>query len=131
MAWDDFLKAEAWRNSMANLLKRGEEVGDYIQNAPTKAGQAILDAGKRQEVLMNEAFDPTGKTLIRNPQAANQAAMNLLEGPLSIAPVGMTKLPSNYQELQGLQNELYEKVRSFNKPSQIPEELKKIGRAHV
>ena len=29
MAWDDFLKAEAWRNSMANLLKRGEEVGDY------------------------------------------------------------------------------------------------------
>ena len=90
MAWDDFLKAEAWRNSMANLLKKGEEVGDYIQNAPTKAGQAILDAGQRQQALMNEAFDSTGKTLIRNPQAANQAAMNLLEGPLGFAPAGIT-----------------------------------------
>ena len=65
MAWDDFLKAEAWRNSMANLLKKGEEVGTYIENAPTKAGQAILDAGKRQEVLMNEAFDPTDRKSTR------------------------------------------------------------------
>ena len=52
MAWDDFLKAEAWRNSMANLLKRGEEVGDYIQNAPSKAGQAILEGhAKNQEQI--------------------------------------------------------------------------------
>jgi hypothetical protein len=90
MAWDDFLKAEAWRNAMANLLKKGEEVGSYIEQAPSKAGQAILDAGQRQQALMNEAFDPTGKTLIRNPQAANQAAMNLLEGPLGFMPAGIT-----------------------------------------
>ena len=90
MAWDDFLKAEAWRNSMANLLKRGQESVDYINQAPSKAGQAILDAGQRQQALMNKAFDPTGKTLIRNPQAANQAAMNLLEGPLGFMPAGIT-----------------------------------------
>ena len=90
MAWDDFLKAEAWRNAMANLLKKGEEVGSYIEQAPGKAGQAILDAGQRQQALMNEAFDPTGKTLIRNPQVANKAAMNLLEGPLGFMPVGIT-----------------------------------------
>lgn len=90
MAWDDFLKAEAWRNAMANLLKKGEEVGSYIEQAPGKAGQAILDAGQRQQALMNEAFDPTGKTLIRNPQAANKAAMNLLEGPLGFMPAGIT-----------------------------------------
>lgn len=92
MAWGDFTNPDAWKQSLANLLRRGGEVTDYIQQAPSKAGQAILDAGQRQQALMNEAFDPTGKTLIRNPQAANKAAMNLLEGPLSVAPVGMTKL---------------------------------------
>jgi hypothetical protein len=75
---------------MANLLRRGGEVTDYIQQAPSKASQAILDAGQRQQALMNEAFDPTGETLIRNPQAANQAAMNLLEGPLGFMPAGIT-----------------------------------------
>ena len=95
MAWGDFTNPDAWKSAMANLLRRGGEVTDYIQQAPGKAGQAILDAGQRQQALMNEAFDPTGKTLIRNPQAANQAAMNLLEGPLSVAPVGMTKLLAN------------------------------------
>lgn len=80
----------AWRSAMANLLRRGEEVGTYIESAPQKAGQAIIDAGQRQRTLMNQAFDPTGKTLIRDPQAANQAAMNLFEGPLGIAPAGIT-----------------------------------------
>lgn len=124
MAWGDFTNPEAWKSAMANLLRRGDEVGQYIQEAPQKVGQSIVEAGQRQSALMNEAFDPTGKTLIKNPQAANQAAMNLFEGPLGFAPAGITKLPSNYQELQGLQNELYEKVRSFNKPSQIPDDLK-------
>lgn len=85
---------QAWKQAMANLLRRGEEVGTYIEQAPTKAGQAIIDAGQRQSALMNEAFDPTGKTLIRNPQAANQAAMNLLEGPLGFAPAGIMIGPS-------------------------------------
>ena len=80
---------QAWKQAMASLLRRGGEVGEYIEQAPTKAGKAIIDAGKRQQALMNEAFDPTGKTLIRNPQAANQAAMNLFEGPLGFAPAGI------------------------------------------
>jgi len=79
----------AWRNAMAGLLRKGGEVTDYIEEAPYKAGQAIIDAGQRQRTLMNKAFDPTGKKLIRDPQAANQAAMNLFEGPMSFAPVGM------------------------------------------
>ena len=87
--WGNLTNADAWKQSLANLLRKGEDVGQYIQEAPGKAGQAIIDAGQRQSALMNEAFDPTGKTLIRNPQAANQAATNLLEGPLGIAPVGM------------------------------------------
>jgi len=81
---------QAWKQAMANLLRRGEEVGTYIEQAPTKAGQAIIDAGQRQSALMDKAFDPTGKILIRNPQAANQAAMNLLEGPLGFMPAGIT-----------------------------------------
>ena len=81
---------QAWKQAMARLLRRGGEVGEYIEQAPTKAGQAILDAGQRQSALMNEAFDPTGKTLIRNPQAANKASMNLLEGPLGFMPAGIT-----------------------------------------
>ena len=85
---------QAWKQAMANLLRRGEEVGTYIEQAPTKAGQAIIDAGQRQSALMDKAFDPTGKTLIRNPQAANQAAMNLFEGPLGFAPTGMMIGPS-------------------------------------
>lgn len=90
MAWGDFTNPDAWKSAMANLLRRGGEVTDYIQQAPSKAGQAIIDAGQRQQDLMNEAFDPTGKTLIRNPQAANRAAMNLLEGPLGFMPAGIT-----------------------------------------
>lgn len=90
MAWGDFTNPDAWKSAMANLLRRGGEVTDYIQQSPSKAGQTIIDAGQRQQALMNEAFDPTGKTLIRNPQAANQAAMNLLEGPLGFMPAGIT-----------------------------------------
>lgn len=89
MAWDNFTDPEAWKQAMANLLRRGGEVGDYIEQAPTKAGQAIIDAGQRQSALMNKAFDPTGKTLKRDPQAANEAGMNLLAGPLGFAPAGM------------------------------------------
>lgn len=92
MAWNDLTNPEAWKLALANLLRKGEDVGTYISEAPEKAGKAIVEAGQRQSALMDKAFDPTGKTLIRDPKAANQAAMNLLEGPLSIAPVGITKL---------------------------------------
>jgi hypothetical protein len=81
---------EAYKQALAGLLRRGKEVGDYIEQAPTKAGQAILDAGQRQSALMDKAFDPTGNTLIRDSNAANQAAMNLFEGPMSFAPAGIT-----------------------------------------
>ena len=90
MAWNDLTNPEAWKSAMANLLRKGEDVGQYINQAPQKVGQSILDAGQRQQALMNEAFDPTGKTLIRNPRAANQAAINLLEGPLGFMPAGIT-----------------------------------------
>lgn len=80
---------EAYKKALAGLLRRGTEVTDYIATAPEKAGQAIIDAGERQRALMDKAFDPTGKTLIRDPQAFHQAAMNLFEGPMSFAPVGM------------------------------------------
>ena len=46
---------QAWKQAMANLLRRGEEVGTYIEQAPTKAGQAIIDAGQRQSALMDKA----------------------------------------------------------------------------
>jgi hypothetical protein len=90
MAWNDLTDPEAWKVALANLLRKGEDVGQYIEQAPTKAGQAIIEAGQRQGALMDKAFDPTGKTLIRDPQAANQAAMNLLEGPLGFMPAGIT-----------------------------------------
>jgi len=90
MSWNDLTNPEAWKVALANLLRKGEDVGQYIEQAPTKAGQAIIEAGQRQGALMDKAFDPTGKTLIRDPQAANQAAMNLLEGPLGFMPAGIT-----------------------------------------
>jgi hypothetical protein len=90
MVWGDITNPEAWKQAMANLLRRGGEVTDYIEQAPVKAGQAIIDAGQRQQALMDKAFDPTGKKLIRDAQAANQAATNLFEGPLGFAPAGIT-----------------------------------------
>lgn len=116
MAWNDLTNPEAWKLALANLLRKGEDVGTYISEAPEKAGKAIVEAGQRQSALMNKAFDPTGKTLIRDPQAANQAAMNLLEGPLSIAPVGMTRVDALKQAFDKaesikpsfLGNDLYE-----------------------
>lgn len=90
MAWNDLTNPEAWKLALANLLRKGEDVGTYISEAPEKAGKAIVEAGQRQSALMDKAFDPTGKTLIRDPQAANQAAMNLLEGPLGFMPAGIT-----------------------------------------
>jgi hypothetical protein len=83
---------QAYKDALAGLLRRGTEVGEYIEQAPTKVGQSIMDAGQRQSALMNKAFDPTGNKLIRDPQSANQAAMNLFEGPMSFASMGMTKL---------------------------------------
>jgi hypothetical protein len=81
---------EAYKQALAGLLRKGTEVGEYIDQAPTKVGQSIMDAGQRQSALMDKAFDPTGNTLIRDPNAANQAAMNLFEGPMSFAPAGIT-----------------------------------------
>ena len=94
MAWNDLTNPEAWKLALANLLRKGEDVGTYISEAPEKAGKAIVEAGQRQSALMNKAFDPTGKTLIRDQQAANQAAMNLLEGPLGFMPAGIMIGPS-------------------------------------
>lgn len=80
----------AWRSAMANLLRRGEEVGEYIESAPQKAGQAILDARARQNALMGKAFaDPTNPLRVTDKQAMTEAGMNMLTGPLGIAPVGM------------------------------------------
>lgn len=90
MAWNDITNPDAWKLALANLLRKGEDVGQYISEAPTKAGQAIVEAGQKQSALMNKAFDPTGKTLIRDPQAATEAGMNLLSGPLGFAPAGIT-----------------------------------------
>jgi len=80
---------QAWKQAMAGLLRRGGEVTDYIEQAPTKAVKSLAEARERQSALMNKAFDPTGKKLFRDTEAANQAAMNLFEGPMSFAPIGM------------------------------------------
>ena len=89
------------------------------------AGQAILEGhAKNQELWQKAHANPQRPFQVTDKDAFNELNDRYLNGVTSIAPVGMTKLPSNYQELQGLQNELYEKIRSFNKPSQIPEELK-------
>ena len=80
---------QAWKQAMAGLLRRGGEVTDYIEQAPSKAVQSLAEAKERQSALMNKAFDPTGKRLFRDTEAANQAAMNLFEGPMSFAPIGM------------------------------------------
>jgi hypothetical protein len=104
MAWDDFLKAEAWRNSMANLLKRGEEVGNYIQNAPTKAGQAILEGhAKNQELWQKAHANPQRPFQVTDQNAFNELNDRYLSGVTSIAPIGMTKLiPNESQFVPGV-----------------------------
>lgn len=83
----------AWRSAMANLLRRGEEVGEYIESAPQKAGKAILDARARQNALMGKAFaDPTSPLRVTDKQAMTEAGMNMLTGPLGVAPAGITKV---------------------------------------
>jgi len=118
MEFGRIIDPEAWKQAMAGLLRKGGEVGEYIEQAPQKAGQAITEAGQRQSALMNKAFDPTGNTLIRDPQAANQAAMNLFEGPLSVAPVGMTKLEDVVNPIikKGIELDIYQ---SKNNPNNL------------
>lgn len=93
MAWDDFLKAEAWRNAMAKLLKKGEEVGSYIEQAPGKAGQAILEGHQKNQELWAKAHaNPQRPFQVTDQNAFNELNDRYMGGVLSFAPVGMTKL---------------------------------------
>ena len=91
MAWDDFLKAEAWRNAMANLLKKGEEVGSYIEQAPGKAGQAILEGHQKNQELWAKAHaNPQRPFQVTDQNAFNELNDRYLGGVLSFAPLGIT-----------------------------------------
>jgi len=86
---------QAYKDALAGLLRRGTEVGEYIQQAPTKVGQSILEGQKRNQELMAQAFsNPDRPFQVTNQQAMGELGDRMLSGPLSIAPVGMIKSPS-------------------------------------
>lgn len=80
----------AWKQAMAGLLRRGGEVTDYIQEAPQKAGEAILEGHKRNQALQSQAFaNPNRPFQVTDYQAMSELGDRMLAGPLSVAPVGM------------------------------------------
>ena len=90
MAWGDITNPEAWKSAMANLLRRGEEVGQYVAEAPEKAGQAIIEGHKKNQQLQAQAFaNPDRPFQVTDSQALGELGNMMLSGPLSVAPVGM------------------------------------------
>jgi hypothetical protein len=68
--------------------------------------------------------NPNNPLEVTNQNALNMLTDRYMNNVVGFAPAGMTKLPTSYQDLQGLQNELYTKIRSYSKPSEIPQQLK-------
>jgi hypothetical protein len=84
---------EAYKKALAGLLRKGGEVTDFIATAPEKAGQAILEGHEKNKALQAQAFaNPNRPFQVTNQQAMGELGDRMLAGPLSVAPVGMTKL---------------------------------------
>lgn len=91
--WGKLTDSDAWKQSLANLLRKGEDVGQYIAEAPSKAGQAILEGHAKNQALQAKAFaNPNNPLQVTDYQAMGELGDRMLQGPLSVAPVGMTKL---------------------------------------
>jgi hypothetical protein len=83
----------AYKQALAGLLRRGGEVTDFIATAPEKAGQTILEGHEKNKALQAQAFaNPNRPFQVTNQQAMGELGDRMLAGPLSVAPVGMTKL---------------------------------------
>lgn len=81
---------DAYKQALAGLLRRGEEVTDYIATAPEKAGQAIIEGHERNKALQAQAFaNPNRPFQVTDANAMTQLGDRMLAGPLSVAPVGM------------------------------------------
>lgn len=90
MDFGQITNPNAWKQAMAGLLRRGGEVTDYIQEAPYKAGQAIIEGHERNKALQSQAFaNPNRPFQVTDAKAMSQLGDRMLAGPLSVAPVGM------------------------------------------
>src|SRR5512137_1277927 len=84
---------DAYKQALAGLLRRGGEVTDFIATAPEKAGQAIIEGHERNKALQAQAFaNPNRPFQVTDANAMSQLGDRMLAGPLSVAPVGMTKM---------------------------------------
>jgi hypothetical protein len=93
MDFSRFTDPNAYKQALAGLLRRGGEVTDFIATAPEKAGQAILEGHEKNKALQAQAFaNPNRPFQVTNQQAMGELGDRMLAGPLSVAPVGMTKL---------------------------------------
>ena len=91
MAWNDLTNPEAWKVALANLLRKGEDVGTYVSEAPTKAGQAILEGhAKNQELWQKAHANPQRPFQVTDQNAFNELTDRYLGGVLSVAPMGIT-----------------------------------------
>ena len=82
---------QAWKQAMAGLLRRGGEVGEYIEQAPEKAGQAIIEGHKKNQELQAKAFaNPDRPFQVTDQNAFNELNDRYLGGVLSFAPMGIT-----------------------------------------
>lgn len=112
--------------SGADQLKRGVYgLLTNPQEQAERAAQSLLQSRAERQALMARTFaNPERPFQVTDQAGLAQLGTDVLTGELGIAPIGMTKLPTSYQDLQGLQNELYTKIRSYSKPSEIPQQLK-------
>ena len=91
MAWNDLTNPEAWKLALANLLRKGEDVGTYISEAPTKAGKAIIEGHKKNEELWAKAHaNPQRPFQVTDQNAFNELNDRYMGGVLGFAPVGIT-----------------------------------------
>lgn len=66
-------------------------IGRTLANQGRAAGQSVIDSGQRAEALQSQAFpDPNRPLQLQNPQALAQLTEMIMNGPMSMAQMGIT-----------------------------------------
>jgi hypothetical protein len=124
MDFSRFTDSNAYKQALAGLLRRGGEVTDFIATAPEKAGQAILEGHEKNKALQAQAFaNPNRPFQVTNQQAMGELGDRMLEGPMALAPIGMTRAElikdglnqaTAYKQLQEANKSTYPKIPVAN-----------------
>lgn len=66
-------------------------IGRTLADKGRAAGQSVIESGQRADALQSQAFpDPTRPLQLQNPQALAQLTDMIMNGPMSMAQMGIT-----------------------------------------